>query len=144
MSQRVIQDIKNIVERKIRAMRIPDFIIGKVAEDDPLSIETSVNQKTYPESIITVPDHIEKLKKGDEVVLLRALGGQKFLVLGTIGKGQTNEDEEIPEDECPCGCGCKNYSKEPPEDKDDSEDGGGSGKDKGGEDEDDTKKKITP
>lgn len=149
MSQRVANDIKRIVERVIRANVMPDFVIGKVTEDDPIKIETSVNKKPYPEAILTIPDHVE-LKKDDSVILLRGLGGQGFCVLGTLGKQQEKEEEkEIPEDECPCGCGCKNYSKEPP--KDDSEeesgsggsgsDSGGSGKDKG--DGNDSKEKVS-
>lgn len=148
MSQRVINDIKTIVDKRLRAVRIPDFIIGKVAEEDPLKIETSVNQKPYPESILTIPDHIGKLKKDEEIVLLRGLGGQRFLVMGKLtGQQEEEEKEEPKEGECPCGCGCKNYSKE---EKDPSGEGGeeSGGSDSGSEDKgkeesgDDPKEKV--
>lgn len=149
MSQRVINDIKHIVDYRLRAIRVPDFIIGKVAEEDPLKVETSVNQKPYPASILTIPDHIGELKKDEEIVLLRGLGGQRFLVLGKLtGKKEEEKEEEPKEGECPCGCGCKNYSKEDPDTG--GEEGGdsgsgdsGSGEDKGKEEsKDDSKEKV--
>lgn len=152
MSQRVINDIKEIVKKTVRAMRVPDIIIGTVSEEDPLEIETSVNQKPYPAKILTVPDHIGELKKDTDVVLVRALGGQRFLVAGTLtGQKAQEEKEEPKEGECPCGCGCKNYSKEDPGEESGGGTGGSGGSGSGGsgdkgkeEEKDDSKEKLNP
>lgn len=130
MSQQIIEDIKAIVKKTVRAMRVPDFFMGVVSETEPLKIESSVNKRPYPQSVLYVPDSVGELKKDDNVILLRGLGGQRFLVVGTLGKTQSTEPEpEEPEEPDPNACPYGNECKWCPRNDQSGETGGGDGGD---------------
>lgn len=74
--------MKKAALEAIEASQPSDFCFGKVSSTKPLKV--SIDQKlTLGVAQLVLTETISKgsLKKGDEVILLKKKGGQKYLVL---------------------------------------------------------------
>lgn len=79
------QLIKKLALDAVQASKPCDIVTGVVADTDPLKIKIS-DKVTLDRDffILTQRTREAELKKGDEIVLLRADGGQKYLILDKV------------------------------------------------------------
>lgn len=77
----IIQLIQQISKRERQASKPADVMIGTVLAVKPLKIGMTSTHKITKEFLIW-PESFEKstIKKGDQLILIRQQGGQKFLV----------------------------------------------------------------
>lgn len=112
MSQRIYNDIKEIVLDIIGAYNPADVLMGTVISLSPFVVEVDGNSEYYPESCFIIPEYLTErkedvsftgtynegdlnfegeltikssLKEGDVVILLKCQQGQKLLVLDKTG-----------------------------------------------------------
>lgn len=79
------QLIKKLAIEAVRASKPCDIVMGTVADAAPLKIK--ISSKVTLDSdffVLTKTAEEREMKKGDEIVLLRANGGQRYLVLDKV------------------------------------------------------------
>jgi len=75
----MIKEIKTIVDNYLNAKKLPCVMSGKYKDFDVI-----VNEKlTIPSELLHIPTYINA-SEGDDLLLLRDLGGQKFIVLDVM------------------------------------------------------------
>lgn len=94
---------KAIVKNYVDSLKLADVVYGKVVSNDPMTIKLDAYTDILPSKFIVCPEHLLKhdvemtcdgikktytvepqLKGGDRVVLVKALGGQRFYVIGKV------------------------------------------------------------
>ncbi|HAY3897734.1 TPA: DUF2577 family protein [Escherichia coli] len=83
----MITAIKEIVSNYINYANLSDVVFGTVLEVEPIKIKLDTNTNLQlGEPFIIVTDRFKKepLKAKDRVVLIKATGGQKFVVLDKL------------------------------------------------------------
>lgn len=94
---------KTIVKNYVDSIKLADVVYGVVASDNPVTIKLDAYTDILPSKFIIVPEHLLKhevemtcdgikkkyivepqLKSGDRVALVKALGGQRFYVIGKV------------------------------------------------------------
>lgn len=94
----MINQIKRIIKDYLDAQQPADLMFGTVTNQGPL--EVTVNQRfTLTEAFLVVPEHLlafqitigsteyeirRGLETGDKVVLMRASGGNQFMIAGRL------------------------------------------------------------
>lgn len=95
--------IKDLIKAYIDNAKLSDLFFGNIVNENPLTVKIDngleVTQKflEIPESLVKDTYEVEyqgqlrilkfndiKLKKGDKVALLRAMGGQKYYILDKV------------------------------------------------------------
>lgn len=90
--------VKRIVKDYLHAVQLADVVYGIVVSDNPL--EVTVDQRfTLPADFLIVPEHLTAQKitigtqeheirrglmAGDRVVLVRAVGGGRYIIVGRL------------------------------------------------------------
>lgn len=94
---------KTIVKNYVDNLKITDVVYGNVVSNEPVTIKLDAYTDILPSKFIVVPKHLLKhdvemtcegikrtytvepqLKSGDRVALIKALGGQRFYVIGKV------------------------------------------------------------
>lgn len=88
----LVQLVKKCAMDAFKASKPCDFITGVVASKKPLKVKLSQNT-IIPEEFLIYTKTIEEnpLKKGENVILLRKQGGQKYLILDRAGGANDTE-----------------------------------------------------
>lgn len=87
----MVQEIKTIVANMLNTMRLSDAIFGTVDSVSPLVVKVDL-KLIIGEASMVVPEHLKAgaygtgmgLQVGDCVVMLRCMGGQRYVLLGRI------------------------------------------------------------
>lgn len=100
MALKLTQEIQLIVQNVVKGMKLADVSYGKVTKESPLEIELEQTMLPLRGGNLVLTDSVKKrienvdnredgsivevqhdLKVGDRVVMLRAAGGQTYVVL---------------------------------------------------------------
>lgn len=95
--------IRMIVKNYCDNLKLSDVVYGTIKSIDPISIQLDSYVDTFPSSFFSVPSHLLEcervvtisgveqtiefdsyLHEGDRVVLVKGLGGQKYIVVGKV------------------------------------------------------------
>ena len=88
----LITEIQSIVDGYLKNTTFTDIAFGTVTSVAPLKIMIKQTMLSLSgEQLVTVEWLIGELAKGDEVLLLRAMEGQKFVVLSRIYNQQPEQ-----------------------------------------------------
>ncbi|ACT03782.1 DUF2577 family protein [Paenibacillus sp. JDR-2] len=76
--------VKKIVKEYLSSIQPVAVMYGTVTNIDPL--EVNVDQRlTFSADFLIVPEHIgTSLEPGAKLILLRAAGGEKYIVIGRL------------------------------------------------------------
>lgn len=84
----IANTIKEIVRNYINYAKLSDILFGTVVNKNPIkvSIDKNSNLNAVGEPFIVVTDRFKKepLEVGERIVLIRAQGGQKFVILDKL------------------------------------------------------------
>ena len=85
MQSNLLQIIKKICKEERQSSMPCDYILGTVTKADPLKIKISA-KITLDEDFFDLTATAKKVKlaKGDQVAILQAQGGQKFLIIDKV------------------------------------------------------------
>ncbi|WP_346930287.1 DUF2577 family protein [Clostridium sp.] len=86
----MIAAIKEIVANYINYANLSDVVFGTVLEADPIKVKLDTNtnlQLGEPFIVVTERFKKEPLKAKDRIVLIKATGGQRFVVLDKLQEG---------------------------------------------------------
>ena len=82
----IVQVIQQICKAEREAAKPVDIVIGSVASASPLTVKMASGlELASPFLIFTKTATDRNLSPGDAVVMIRAQGGQKFLVIDKAG-----------------------------------------------------------
>ncbi|WP_201008183.1 DUF2577 domain-containing protein [Paenibacillus glycanilyticus] len=78
--------VKKIVKEYLSSIQPVAVMYGTVTNVNPL--EVNVDQRlTFSADFLVVPEHIgSSLELGSKLILLRAAGGEKYVVIGRLGE----------------------------------------------------------
>lgn len=91
--------IQHIVQQVIQASKLCDVCYGTVKSTEPLEVELEQTMLDLPEECLILTDSVKRrvenagdaeivvqhnLKKGDKVAMIRAAGGQQFLIISVV------------------------------------------------------------
>ena len=84
----IILLIKQICREERQSSKPTDLVIGSVVKTNPLKIKVSP-KITIDSDFFYACERVDtkKLKKGDSLAMLRAQGGQKYLVIDKVVTG---------------------------------------------------------
>ena len=84
----IILLIKQICREERRSSKPADFVIGTVTKTNPLKIKVS-SKITLDSDFFYVCESVDlkTIKKGDALAMLRAQGGQRYLVIDKVVTG---------------------------------------------------------
>lgn len=83
----ITDTIKNIIENYLNYANLSDVVFGKVVSSSPMKVRLDVSSGLEIESPFLVVTHRMKEQPpsiGDKVVLIKALGGQSYVLLDKI------------------------------------------------------------
>ena len=83
----IANTIKEIVSNYINYANLSDVVFGTVVASNPINIKLDISSNLQiGEPFIIVTDRFKKepLEVGNKVVLIKATGGQKFVILDKL------------------------------------------------------------
>lgn len=83
----MVDAIKQVVMNYLNYANLSDVVFGNVSNSNPVTVklETSSNLNiSEPFLVVTDKFNKEPLNIGDKVVLIKAHGGQKFVILDKV------------------------------------------------------------
>lgn len=79
----LINEIRATVAETVEAMQPARLMPGTVTQENPLKVQLDQKLEINAKSLI-VPEHVEDLKKGNRVMILRDYGGTPYFILGRL------------------------------------------------------------
>lgn len=84
MAASIVSEIQRIVKSCIESLKVCNIAYGTVQNTDPLEVELEQTMLDLPEDCLVLTDTVKgdnALKKGDKVIMIRATGGQQYVIL---------------------------------------------------------------
>ena len=77
-------EIQRIVQECVEALKVCNIAYGTVQSTNPLEVELEQTMMALPEEVLVLTDTVtgdNALSKGDKVIMIRATGGQQYVIL---------------------------------------------------------------
>ena len=84
MAASIVSEIQRIVKSCIESQKVCNIAYGTVQGTDPLEVELEQTMLDLPEECLVLTDTVtgdNALEKGDKVIMIRATGGQQYVIL---------------------------------------------------------------
>lgn len=84
MANSIVSEIQKIVKSCVESLKVCNIAYGTVQGTNPLEVELEQTMLDLPEECLVLTDTVtgdNALEKGDKVIMIRATGGQQYVIL---------------------------------------------------------------
>lgn len=84
MANSIVSEIQKIVKSCVESLKVCNIAYGTVQDTNPLEVELEQTMLDLPEECLVLTDTVagdNALEKGDKVIMIRATGGQQYVIL---------------------------------------------------------------